>query len=167
MFAARLKNLRKEVGFTQVELAEKLGVSKGTVAMWETRRREPGVKNIKRLSEILNKRIDYLLCLSDDDSLLVKVDKAESFDLYTIRLPKTMEKLMEHHPVTGEKTTLRELARAIGISARIVSLYLLGSKQPEALCLLKMAGYFNVSTDYLLTEKDDFYKKIRRVNDHE
>ena len=36
MFPERLKQLRKEKGLTQVTLAETLGVSKGTVAMWET-----------------------------------------------------------------------------------------------------------------------------------
>ena len=34
MFGARLKELRKKNGYTQVTLAGKLGVSKGTVAMW-------------------------------------------------------------------------------------------------------------------------------------
>ena len=36
MFDERLKSLRKKCGYTQVSLAETLGVSKGTVAMWET-----------------------------------------------------------------------------------------------------------------------------------
>ena len=35
MFGTRLKELRKKNGYTQVTLAEKLGVSKGTIAMWE------------------------------------------------------------------------------------------------------------------------------------
>ena len=39
MFAQRLKQLRAENKMTQVQLAEKLGVSKGTVAMWETDKR--------------------------------------------------------------------------------------------------------------------------------
>lgn len=40
-FAERLKELRKENGYTQVMLAEALGLSKGTVAMWETGKRTP------------------------------------------------------------------------------------------------------------------------------
>ena len=40
-FAERLKELRKENGYTQVKLAEALGLSKGTVAMWETGKRTP------------------------------------------------------------------------------------------------------------------------------
>lgn len=36
MFPQRLKQLRKEKGLMQVTLAKTLGISKGTVAMWET-----------------------------------------------------------------------------------------------------------------------------------
>ena len=36
MFPERLKQLRKEKGLMQVTLAKTLGISKGTVAMWET-----------------------------------------------------------------------------------------------------------------------------------
>ena len=38
MFGTRLKEIRKKRGYTQVSLAEALGVSKGTVAMWETKK---------------------------------------------------------------------------------------------------------------------------------
>ena len=35
MFGERLKELRKKNGYTQISLAIELGVSKGTIAMWE------------------------------------------------------------------------------------------------------------------------------------
>ncbi|MCH4033771.1 MAG: helix-turn-helix domain-containing protein [Lachnospiraceae bacterium] len=40
MIGERLKELRKKNGYTQVTLADNLGVSKGTVAMWETDKRK-------------------------------------------------------------------------------------------------------------------------------
>lgn len=46
MFAERLKALRKKHGYTQVSLAETLGVSKGTVAMWETGKRTPDFETL-------------------------------------------------------------------------------------------------------------------------
>ena len=49
MFAERLKQLRKEKGMTQIGLAEELGVSKGTVAMWETGRRRPQFETLADL----------------------------------------------------------------------------------------------------------------------
>ena len=50
MFAQRLKQLRAENQMTQVQLAEKLGVSKGTVAMWETDKRSPSFEMLAELS---------------------------------------------------------------------------------------------------------------------
>jgi transcriptional regulator with XRE-family HTH domain len=68
MFAERLKLLRKKNGYTQVSLAEKLEVSKGTVAMWETGKRTPDFETLFTLSDLFDVRIDYILGHSDDDS---------------------------------------------------------------------------------------------------
>ena len=68
MFAERLKELRAEKGITQVQLAEVMGVSKGTIAMWETGKREPDFETLNNLSEIFDKRIDYILGYSKDVS---------------------------------------------------------------------------------------------------
>ena len=66
MFPERLKQLRKEKGLTQVTLAESLGVSKGTVAMWETGKRMPGFDMLARLSELFDKRVNYIIGTSED-----------------------------------------------------------------------------------------------------
>ena len=66
MFPERLKQLRKEKGLTQVTLAESLGVSKGTVAMWETGKRMSGFDMLARLSELFDKRVDYIIGTSED-----------------------------------------------------------------------------------------------------
>ncbi|WP_418620826.1 helix-turn-helix domain-containing protein [Sellimonas intestinalis] len=65
-FADRLKELRKINGYTQATLAEALGLSKGTVAMWETGKRTPEYDVINQLSDIFDRRIDYILGYSDD-----------------------------------------------------------------------------------------------------
>ena len=68
MFAERLKALRKKHGYTQVSLAETLGVSKGTVAMWETGKRTPDFETLLGLSDLFDVRTDYILGKSTDDS---------------------------------------------------------------------------------------------------
>lgn len=65
-FAERLKELRKANGYTQISLAEALGVSKGTVAMWETGKRTPDYEIINIMSDMFDRRIDYILGYSDD-----------------------------------------------------------------------------------------------------
>ena len=67
-FAERLTELRKANGYTQITLAAALGLSKGTVAMWETGKRTPDYKIINTMSEMFDRRIDYILGYSDDDT---------------------------------------------------------------------------------------------------
>lgn len=68
MFAERIKELRKQKGLTQVKLAEAVGMSKGTVAMWETGKRQPNFDTLNDLSDLFDKRIDYILGYSNDPS---------------------------------------------------------------------------------------------------
>ena len=65
-YAARIKELIKANGYTQITLAKALSVSKGTVAMWETGKRAPGYEIINQLADMFDRRIDYILGYSDD-----------------------------------------------------------------------------------------------------
>ena len=60
-FGIRVKNMRKSLGLTQEELAEKIGMSKQAVTLYETGRREAGYKNLVALSRALNVTTDWLL----------------------------------------------------------------------------------------------------------
>lgn len=68
MIGERLKELRKKNGYTQVTLADNLGVSKGTVAMWETDKRMPDFDKLNELCDLFDIRLDYLTGRSDDAS---------------------------------------------------------------------------------------------------
>ncbi|MCH4033816.1 MAG: helix-turn-helix domain-containing protein [Lachnospiraceae bacterium] len=68
MIGERLKELRKKNGYTQVTLADNLGVSKGTVAMWETDKRMPDFDKLNELCDLFDVRLDYLTGRSDDAS---------------------------------------------------------------------------------------------------
>jgi len=74
-FAERLKELRKANGYTQITFATALGFSKGTVAMWETGKRTPDYEIIKKMSDMFDRRIDYILGYSDDDSSPKQTEK--------------------------------------------------------------------------------------------
>lgn len=65
--------------------------------------------------------------------------------------PNMLREMLDHHPMTGTKTTLKELAEAIGIRQQTVSLYKNGETQPTPETLVKIAEFFGVSVDYLLT----------------
>jgi transcriptional regulator with XRE-family HTH domain len=76
----------------------------------------------------------------------------------------TLRSIMESHPNSGEKTTQKALGEAIGVRPQTISLYMDGSTQPTADNLYKIAKYFNVSVDYLLTgvssENKDLHKQL-------
>lgn len=53
--------LRKQNGFTQVELAEKLNVSRQAISRWEVGTAAPSTDNLKELSNLYDVSVDYLL----------------------------------------------------------------------------------------------------------
>lgn len=55
------KALRKEVGITQVLLAEKLGVKQSTVAMWETEKSRPRVTDFLKIAKALNVPVERVV----------------------------------------------------------------------------------------------------------
>ena len=58
---AFLKTLRKENGYTQAQIAEKLNVTNRTVSRWETGTNLPDIDMIIAMSEIYNVNIDEIL----------------------------------------------------------------------------------------------------------
>ena len=52
-FAENLKNIRKERGFSQKEIAEKLGVSQPNYAQYETGKRNPKFETVKKIAAAL------------------------------------------------------------------------------------------------------------------
>jgi len=67
------------------------------------------------------------------------------------QFPLMLKRVMMAHPDTGKPTTQKALAEAVGIRAQTISLYINGETQPNIETLLKIADYFGVSTDWLLT----------------
>ena len=62
-FGENLKYLRTEKKIGQVELAHKLGVSKGIISMWENDLREPTMSSLIALAKFFGVSIDYLVGL--------------------------------------------------------------------------------------------------------
>lgn len=54
----RIKHARKEAELTQLEVAQKVNVSRATVINWELGRTNPTALQLKKLAEICNKDID-------------------------------------------------------------------------------------------------------------
>ena len=77
-FSETLKKLRTEKGLSRQELADKMFVTRSTVARWETGSRLPDAAMIYRLSVALGTDIDILLSAvaqSDECPNVIMVDK--------------------------------------------------------------------------------------------
>ena len=58
----RMKQLRKQAGMTQAELAERIGVHETTIRRWEQERdKGPDGGTVNIIAEVLNTTPDYLL----------------------------------------------------------------------------------------------------------
>lgn len=84
-----IKNYRKEKGYTQFEMAEKIGVSEFYISALETGSRKPGRETLIKLSNEMDMPIEKLLELKTEQSL-----KLASDDLYKkiSSLPKDKQK---------------------------------------------------------------------------
>ena len=61
ILADKIVENRKKNGWSQEELAEKLGVSRQSVSKWESAQAVPDLKKILQLSELFGVTTDYLV----------------------------------------------------------------------------------------------------------
>ena len=92
IFADKLIALRKKSGWSQEELAEKLGVTRQSVSKWEGAQSVPDIDKILQLSRLFGVTTDYLLkdelgepeyTAGDDAPALRKVTLAQANDYLT------------------------------------------------------------------------------------
>lgn len=69
MIGDRIKELRTQAKMTQPELADKLEVTRSTIATYENNTRQPSFHSLIRLAQIFHVSTDYLLLGNKDDSL--------------------------------------------------------------------------------------------------
>lgn len=64
-FGERLRELRKEAGLGQITLAEKLGVGKSVISLWELNKCEPTLSNLVAIARFFDVSLDWLAGLED------------------------------------------------------------------------------------------------------
>jgi transcriptional regulator with XRE-family HTH domain len=83
LFNERLKELRKKSGLSQSELAQKIGISKSSINMYERGEREPGLEVLEAIADFFNVDMNYLLGTSD-------VSQNSNIDLQFLSILSTM-----------------------------------------------------------------------------
>lgn len=69
MLGDNIKNLRINKGLSQVDLANKLSVTKQSVSNWENENIMPSVEMLIKIAEIFGVTTDFLLGLSEKHTL--------------------------------------------------------------------------------------------------
>ena len=72
-FASRLRELRKERGYRQADLATELGVAQTTVANYEQHTRFPDETMLLKIANLFGVSLDYLLGRTDISLSLIHI----------------------------------------------------------------------------------------------
>ena len=78
IFSEKLQILRKNKGYTQEALADKLGVSRQAVAKWESGQIYPDISNLIQISNLMSVSVDYLV---KDQDCAVSINPQSETDL--------------------------------------------------------------------------------------
>lgn len=71
MLGKNIKTLRSALGWSQVDLAQKLNITKQTVSNWENENIQPSIEMLVRLAKLFHVSTDYLLDLADTQTINV------------------------------------------------------------------------------------------------
>lgn len=140
-FAKNLKYLRDKKNLTQTYLANVLKVSRGTIAMWETKRREPDLRTLVDIA-------DYFQ-VSLDDLILRDLTPPEPICIKNIKF------LCKKHDMTQE-----DMSGLLGFKNRSgLCLVGKGKIKLSGENLEKIADYFGITLDQLV--KEDLSKGVK------
>lgn len=91
-----LKNLRKQRGITQRDLAKYLGVSISTFSGWETGVYEPDHAHLCKIADYFGVTVDELLGRSPQLFDDARVERPEIMELYELMTPQQQSNLINY-----------------------------------------------------------------------
>jgi transcriptional regulator with XRE-family HTH domain len=75
--ANRIQELRKQKGWSQTELAQKIGVSYTQMSRYEVKGVQPPANTLKKLADVLDTTVDYLVSGDKDEKVKASLKDAE------------------------------------------------------------------------------------------
>lgn len=115
--AEKLVSLRKRAGLTQLDLAEKLNVSRQAISRWEVGTAVPSTDNLKVLGELYGIPVDFLL----NDEIETVPNKTET----------TVSELQEKADIDSGKVNKWVVACILAVLLIIVIVVLQGGTQKQ------------------------------------
>ena len=145
-FSEKLKMLRKEKGFTQENLADRLNVSRQAITKWESGDGIPDIENLKQISKLFDTTIDELVKEEKD----INIDKSYK-EVYELEIDHT-----KHFDINIDK--INELSIVPNEEEKVV--LEVSSNEEE-----NLKDYFKVKFDDIYNKLDIDVKNKKKISD--
>ena len=145
-FVSNIKLLRKEFNVSQPQLAKETGLANSEISYWENGERTPNARVIIILSRYFQVTTDYLLKVSNENSI---IHRGDDFNVDLTTFNQRLKALR----LKCNKSQ-KDLAMETNLSQPSINFWERGKCLPNANAIITLANYFGVTTDYLLGESD-------------
>lgn len=141
MFAENLKKIRKDKGYTQEILAEKLNVVRQTVSKWEKGLSLPDVDMLSKIANVLETDVNILL-----DGQITTTDQSE--------IVKQLAKINEQ--LTIKNRRYKKIMKTIAIILLIIVIFGI------LLVILNIGTFISISNSETTTTVETVIKEVVR-----
>lgn len=141
MLAENLKKIRKDKGYTQEILAEKLNVVRQTVSKWEKGLSLPDVDMLSKIANVLETDVNILL-----DGQITTTDQSEIF--------KQLAKINEQ--LTIKNRRYKKIMKTIAIILLIIVIFGI------LLVILNIGTFISISNSETTTTVETMIKEVVR-----
>lgn len=141
MFAENLKKIRKDKGYTQKILAEKLNVVRQTVSKWEKGLSLPDVDMLSKIANVLETDVNILL-----DGQITTTDQSE--------IVKQLAKINEQ--LTIKNRRYKKIMKTIAIILLIIVIFGI------LLVILNIGTFISISNSETTTTVETMIKEVVR-----
>lgn len=142
MFAENLKKIRKDKGYTQEILAEKLNVVRQTVSKWEKGLSLPDVDMLSKIANVLETDVNILL-----DGQITTTDQSE--------IVKQLAKINEQ--LTIKNRRYKKIMKTIAIILLIIVIFGI------LLVILNIGTFISISNSETTTTVETMIKEVVRL----
>ena len=141
MFAENLKKIRKDKGYTQEIIAEKLNVVRQTVSKWEKGLSLPDVDMLSKIANVLETDVNILL-----DGQITTTDQSE--------IVKQLAKINEQ--LTIKNRRYKKIMKTIAIILLIIVIFGI------LLVILNIGTFISISNSETTTTVETMIKEVVR-----
>lgn len=111
MFSDKLRYLREHQEYTQVDVAQKLGIGQTTYNRYERGLYEPNYETLKKIANFFQVSIDYLL--DNDEALLSDADTVVDLGHFLLHGKYT---IYSRFPKEADRKMLDDIVKAIYVA---------------------------------------------------